>query len=389
MKNLTTSCQGMNWDILDEKLPTPCHVIDLDRLDENLARIRKLKELSGCRVLLAVKGFSAPYLFEPIRAVLDGVSASGLYEARLGKERFQGHVQTYSPAFRPEDMDDIKRFSDAVVFNSAGQLARFGQEVREAGRMCGIRINPKKSSVWKKDADPCMPSSRLGIPLEDVTEELLRQVDGIHFHAMCEQQADALAQFVALINHELGPMLKKCDQLKWINLGGGQLIGREDYDVDQAAGILCNLSDEYRLDVILEPCEGVVTQCGFFATRVCDIVTNGEQTAILDASPICHMPDTVFRGWSRDVCEEAQDGIGYRYYLSGPTCFAGDTFGRYTFPEPLQIGDVLHFEDTAAYTWVKNNTFNGIPAPAICTCSRKDGLVIRKTYSYDTYYNGL
>lgn len=370
-------------------LPTPCHIFDMDRLEENLMRIRQLKQLSGCKVLLAVKGFSAPYLFPPMQKVLDGVSASGLYEARLGREQFGGYIQTYSPAFRKKDIPKIIEYSDAVIFNSANQLELFGRDVRKAGCMCGIRINPMRSYIWKEDADPCKQHSRLGIPIDNITTELLASVDGIHIHAMCEQQANALEALATLLDQKLGLLLKDAPHIKWINLGGGQLIGQDDYEITKAADILRKVHESYDVDVIIEPCEGVVTQCGFFAAQVCDIVNNEEKTAILDASPVCHMTDAVFRGWRHDVSDEAENGKGFGYYLSGPTCFAGDTFGYYTFSKPLKVGDILYFKDTAAYTWVKNNTFNGIPTPTICTYSKAGGLHIEKEPTYDQYFKSL
>lgn len=372
-----------------DRIPTPCHIIDLDRLEANLSRIQQLKQVANCKILLAVKGFSAPYLFEYMGSTLDGISASGLYEARLGREQFGRYVQTYSPAFCRKDIDEIVRYSDSIIFNSARQLTQYGDEVRAAGRTCGIRINPLISDVHKTDADPCGPASRLGVPLPEVTDELLSQVDGIHIHAMCEQYADALERLVELVIEQLGPRIRATQGLRWINLGGGQLIGHEDYDIAHAAHALQRIKKEYGLEVILEPCEGILTQCGVFATQVCDIVTNQQDTAILDASPMCHMPDAVFRGWRHDVLGEVPTGEGYRYFLSGPTCFAGDTFGQYTFSKPLKIGDILYFQDTAAYTWVKNNLFNGIPFPSICTYSKAEGLKIRKTYDYNLFFRCL
>lgn len=368
------------------KLPTPCHIIDMDLLQENLQRIHRLKQESGCRILLAIKGFSAPYLFEPFRMALDGISASGLYEARLGREYFGGYVQTYSPAFIPEQMDDIIRYSDTIVFNSARQLQQYSALASRQGCSCGIRINPLFSEIQKEDANPCQQYSCLGIPATDFRSELLELVDGIHVHVMCEQQADALERLVEHLESQLDKYLKR---IKWINLGGGQLLGHPTYDIERASRCLRRFKTKYDLQVILEPCEGVLTQCGYFAAKVLDIVKNEIAIAILDASPVCHMQDAVFRGWQRDIIGESESGTGFKYRLSGPTCFAGDTFGIYTFEKPLEIGDILYFQDTAAYTWVKNNAFNGIPFPNICTYSKDSGLEIKKTYDYHTFLNLL
>lgn len=365
-------------------MPTPCHIIHLDRLKENLDRIRLLKEKAHCQVLLAVKGFSAPYLFEPMRDVLDGASASGLYAARLGREHFGGYIQTYSPAFLPEQMEQVLNYSDAIVLNSERQLRQYAPRARQKGRSCGIRVKPDFSRVWKEDTDPCRPDSWLGLPIQELSDELLELVDGIHIHVMCEQQADALEELTDYLIRHLDGALRR---IKWLNLGGGQLLGHPDYEIDRAAACLRRLRDQYGIQIILEPCEGILTRCGSFAARVLDIVKSDMETAILDASPVCHMQDAIFRGWQRDILGESAGPEGYSYRLSGPTCFAGDTFGVYTFDHPLEIGEVLHFQDTAAYTWVKNNAFNSVPFPTICTYSEKDGLNIVKTHDYETFLN--
>lgn len=364
------------------KIPTPCHIIDMDLLQENLQRVQRLKQESGCRILLAIKGFSAPYLFEPFRMILDGVSASGLYEARLGREHFGGYVQTYSPAFVPEQIDDILRYSDTIVFNSARQLRQYHTQARRERCSCGIRINPLFPGVLKEDANPCQKYSCLGIPITDFNPELIEFIDGIHVHAMCEQHVDALERLVDHLESRFGDCLKK---MKWINLGGGQLIGHPAYDIGRAVECLRRLKSKYDLEIILEPCEGILTQCGYFATKILDIVKNEIEIAILDASPVCHMQDAVFRGWQRDIIGESESTKGFNYRLSGPTCFAGDTFGIHAFDKPLEIGDILYFQDTAAYTWVKNNAFNGIPFPTICTFRKDSGLEVKKTYGYQTF----
>ena len=369
---------------------TPCHIIDLDRLEENLNKIRLLKEVAGCKVLLAVKGFSLPYFFKYMRPYIDGISASGLYEARMGREYFGGYVQTYSPGFQPGAMAEIAKDSDAVVFNSVSQLRRFREQAAALGCTCGIRINPLTSGVKKEDADPCRAYSRLGIPYPEITPELLRQVEGIHIHSMCEQFPDALEGLAYFLIDEMGDCIDRAGSIKWINLGGGQLIGHKDYNVRKASSSIQKIKNRFHVEVILEPCEGIVTEAGYLVASVCDIVKNEKYTAILDTSPVCHLPDAVFRGWRHDVFGELPaEENGYSYFLSGPTCFAGDTFGEYTFGEPLQIGDILFLKDTAAYSWVKNNTFNGIPFPDIYTFECKHGLQHVKNYDYDTFLSNI
>lgn len=366
------------------EIPTPCHIIDLDTLKQNLERISRFKEMSRCEIYLAVKGFSAPYLFDSMKPVLDGISASGLYEARLGYEHFGKHVQTYSPAFKEDQVDEVLNYSNTIVFNSVTQLMKYSSVVRKMNRSCGIRINPQFSEIQKEDANPCRKNSHLGIPISAFPKEILNHIDGIHIHSMCEQGADSLEKLVTHIVTIFGDDLCK---LKWINLGGGQLIGHRDYDFERAAYCLRNLKESYGIRVIIEPCEGILTECGYFATEVLDIFENEGQIAILDASPICHMQDAVFRGWNREIVGETDHG--YSYLLCGQTCFAGDTFGWYTFEKPLQVGELLFFKDTATYTWVKNNAFNGIPFPTICTYSVNTGLSIIKKYGYDEFFSML
>ena len=371
-------------------IPTPCHIIDLDRLDRNLDKVKNLKELSGCKVLLAVKGFSLPALIEKMKGCIDGISASGLYEAKMGRDYSLGYVQTYSPGFQKNTIRQVAEASDAVVFNSLAQMEKFIPAVKEKHCACGIRVNPMFSDVKKADADPCMEYSRLGIPCGDLTAEILRKAEGIHIHAMCEQHADALEKLCDFVIEKLGGLIDEAGCIRWINLGGGQLIGRDDYDISRAAAALKKIQNRFNVQVYIEPCEGIVTECGWLAVTVCDIVENGKLTAILDSSPVCHLPDAVFRGWRHDIYGELPEGKkGYDYFLSGPTCFAGDTLGEYTFGDRLQVGDILFLEDTAAYSWVKNSAFNGIPFPSICSFRKKEGLKLIKSYAYDLFLKNL
>lgn len=371
-------------------ISTPCHIIDLDRLQDNLSKVEQLKAESGCNVLLAAKGFSSPYFFSFMRGAVDGISASGLYEARIGRECYGEYVQTYSPGFRDNVIEQILACSNAIVFNSKTQLNAYLSLARLKGCSCGIRINPMFSRIKKKDVNPCGAYSRLGIPYTEVTDALLDQVDGILIHSMCEQQADALEELIDFIIHTMGKVIDGTRKLKWINLGGGQLIGSKQYDVHRAAQAIQKLKNRVGLQILIEPCEGIVTETGYLATSVCDIVYNRKWTAIIDSSPVCHLPDAVFRGWRHDICGELPQGEdGYNYYISGPTCFPGDTYGEYTFRDRLHVGDILFLKDTAAYSIVKSNSFNGVPFPDIYTYSRAGGLNSVKRHSYDSYLQNL
>lgn len=367
-----------------KNIPTPCHIIDLDAVQKNLERVYRFKQLAGCEVFLAVKGFSAPYLFPKLIDCLDGVSASGLYEAKLGREYFGKTIQTYSPAFQEKHIKEIAIKSNMIVFNSISQYNKYADIAKQNNCSCGIRINPLLSNIKKSDANPCKPHSHLGIPITQLPNGFLHNIDGIHVHSMCEEGAESLE---ILVDHLMTTLGKDLGNLKWINLGGGQMIGHEKYDYERAAACVKKLSQAFDIKVILEPCEGILTECGYFATKVLDLVDNNGKIAILDTSPICHMQDAVFRGWTREAIGEADNG--YKYLLCGQTCFAGDTFGWYTFKSPLAIDDVIIFKDTASYTWVKNNAFNGIPFPSICTYDKKNGLKVVKEYGYNEFFATL
>lgn len=366
------------------EIPTPCHIIDIDALKTNLERVSRFKQMAKCEVYLAVKGFSAPYLFDIMKPFLDGISASGLYEARLGREHFGKSVQTYSPAFQKEQIEEVLSYSDTIVFNSLSQFEKYSCVAKSMNCSCGIRINPLFSQIQKEDANPCRQHSHLGVPISSFPPNIMEEIDGIHMHTMCEQGAESLELLVEYLIKTFGKDLRK---LKWINLGGGQMIGNESYDLERAAKCIRNLTQTYGVRVILEPCEGILSECGYFATKVLDIFENDGQIAVLDTSPICHMQDSVFRGWTREILGEVENG--FSYLLCGQTCFAGDTFGWYTFERPLQIGEILFFKDTATYTWVKNNAFNGIPFPTICSYDSKSGIRIVKEYGYNEFYSIL
>lgn len=367
-------------------LPTPCHILDLDRLEQNLAKIELLKQRTDCRVLLAIKGFSSPSLFPRLRHYLDGISASGLFEARLGREQFGSFVQTFSPAFTKHNISQIAHLSNRVIFNSVQQFLDFHDIAKAQGCDCGLRINPECSVELRSGIDPCQSYSRLGVRCNDLKYVPFSQISGLHLHTMCEQQADVLAHTVEhLINHYDYYL----HRIRWLNLGGGQLFGDSKYDLDLAIHSLNRLHEHYDLEIFLEPCEGIFTDVGYFASTVVDIVENEKQIAILDSSAVCHFPDAPYRGWEREILGADQDDCVYSYELAGPTCYAGDIFGTYSFRRPLKIGDILYFQDTAAYSMVKSNMFNGIPLPTLAFYSKQNGLVIQKSYGYSDYLSCL
>ena len=364
-----------------EELRTPCYVIQEEKLKENLQILKDLRERTGCRILLAQKAFSMYSVYPLIGEYLDGTTASGLYEARLGYEEMGRENHIFSPAYREEEMEEILKYCGHVVFNSPAQLKKYRERAKQAGRSIGLRVNPERSTQEGHAIyDPCAPFSRLGTTAEqfrrELTDEEIRSLDGIHFHTMCEQNADALAETLEAVEEKFGDYLY---HMKWVNFGGGHHITRKDYDRALLEKCIRHVKETYDVEVYLEPGEAVALDAGILLTQVLEIVENGMKIAILDTSAACHMPDVLempYRPPLKDAGEpekgEAEGAPArgtadrpYVYRLAGPTCLAGDVIGDYTFRQQLQPGDRLEFQDMAIYTMVKNNTFNGMKLPDI------------------------
>lgn len=368
---------------------TPCHIIDLDRLQSNLkGPIRKLREKTDCKVLLAIKGFSADTILPYMKDDLDGISASGAFEAILGKSIFDsGTICTFSPAYQEHTIKTVAQNSNLVIFNSLYQYEKFAQIVSNAGCSCGIRINPEYTELpMDFSPNPCQKYSRLGIKkinMPDISMFSSAKIEGIHLHTMCEQNSDTLEHTIDYLINNYDPVLKR---IKWLNLGGGQMYADDDYDLECAIKALTKLKSYYNFEIIVEPCEGIMTKCGYLVSSVVDIVHNEMDIAILDTSGVCHFPDAVYRDWKHDIKNAAEAGVlNYTYRLTGPSCYAGDIWGDYSFDSPLQRGQYIVFEDTASYSMVKNNTFNGIPFPALGIYDSQNGLRITKTYDYKNF----
>ena len=341
---------------------TPCYVLDEAKLLHNLEILQGVQERTGCRILLAQKAFSMFSVYPTISRYLSGTTASGLYEAKLGREAFDGEVHIYAPAYRDEDFSEIVKTADHIVFNSFAQLNKFRPLC--SGKSIGIRINPECSTQKHGDIyDPCAPYSRLGVTSAQFDEDALNGLDGIHFHTLCEQNADDLAVTLKAVEEKFGKYLHQC---KWVNFGGGHHITREDYNVSLLEKLIVDFQEKYGVTVYLEPGEAVALNAGYLVTEVMDIVQNGKQIAILDASAACHMPDVLEMPYRPPLYGSGLDGEkAHSYRLSSCTCLAGDIIGDYSFDMPLEIGDRLCFEDMAIYSMVKNNTFNGMPLPDI------------------------
>ena len=343
---------------------TPYSVVDEGLLRKNLELLHQVQEEAGCRILLAQKAFSMFYCYPLIAQYLCGTTASGLYEARLGKEKFGGETHVFSPAYREDEFQELLTYADHFVFNSPNQLRKFGPRAREAGKSVGLRTNPRCSTQEGHAIyDPCAPGSRLGTTLENFDESLLPLLDGLHFHTLCEQNSDDLETTLEAFEEQFGKYLP---QMHWLNLGGGHHITRSDYDVERLVRLVKGLRERYNVTVYLEPGEAVVLNSGFLVTEVLEVLHNDMDLAILDTSAACHMPDVLEMPYRPPLLGSGEAGEkAYTYRLGGPTCLAGDIIGDYSFDTPLTEGTRLTFGDMALYTMVKTNTFNGMPLPAI------------------------
>ena len=343
---------------------TPYFVVDEGLLRKNLELLQQVQEEAGCRILLAQKAFSMFYCYPLIAQYLCGTTASGLYEARLGKEKFGGETHVFSPAYREDEFQELLTYADHFVFNSPNQLRKFGPRAREAGKSVGLRTNPRCSTQEGHAIyDPCAPGSRLGTTLENFDEGLLPLLDGLHFHTLCEQNSDDLETTLEAFEEQFGKYLP---QMQWLNLGGGHHITRSDYDVERLVRLVKGLRERYNVTVYLEPGEAVVLNSGFLVTEVLEVLHNDMDIAILDTSAACHMPDVLEMPYRPPLLGSGEAGEkAYTYRLGGPTCLAGDIIGDYSFDTPLTEGTRLTFGDMALYTMVKTNTFNGMPLPAI------------------------
>lgn len=386
-----------------KSLPTPCYVIDEKKIRENVTILRALQDETGCRVLLAQKAFSAFRLYPLVGEYLTGTTASGLYEARLAFEEMPGkenHV--FAPAFKAEDMHELLSLCDHIVFNSPAQYRKHiggilqfnAAHARTDGKKIsvGMRINPEFSTQDGHAVyDPCAPFSRLGVTFlnfkEAFGETLPPAIEGLHFHTLCEQDADDLIATFQAFERKFKPYLS---QIKWLNLGGGHHITRENYKLDQLKKLLLYIRDAYNLQVYLEPGEAVALNAGYLVTEVQDVVKNGMEILILDASAECHMPDVLEMPYRPPLLGGFEAGEKpYTYRLSSMTCLAGDVIGDYSFETPLTVGDKLVFGDMAIYSMVKNNTFNGMPLPSILLLKEDGSVETVKKFGYSDFKGRL
>lgn len=406
----------MEWN----RLPTPCYVVDENLIEKNLKLLHGVAKRSGARILLAQKAFSMYELYPLIGKYLNGATASGVFEARLCAEEMSGNAlenHIFSPAYREEEFSRVLTCCDHIVFNSWNQVRKFGERAKAAGKSIGLRINPQCSTQEGHDIyDPCAPGSRLGVtldnfkagldyPQEDAEKKVdihsglwitqwkstshkwITLLDGLHFHTLCEQDADDLEITLNAVEEQFGQWLP---QMKWINFGGGHHITRAGYDIERLERCIRRMQDKYGLTVYLEPGEAVALNAGFLITTVLETLHNGMDIAVLDTSAACHMPDVLEMPYRPPLQGSGLPGEkAYTFRLAGPTCLAGDVIGDYSFDRPLTEGDRLVFQDMAIYSMVKNNTFNGMPLPAIVLREHDGRCRVVKEFGYEDFKRRL
>jgi carboxynorspermidine decarboxylase len=370
------------------KVPSPCYVMEEDLLRKNLSTIKSVGERAGVEIILAFKSFAMWKSFPIFREYINCSTASSLYEARLGFEEMGSRTHTYSPAYIEEEFPQIMDCSSHISFNSFSQFERFYPYVEKEGKdiSCGIRINPEYSDVETELYNPCAPGTRFGITSDLLPETLPKGIDGFHCHTLCESSSYDLEKTLFHIEKRFS---KWFSQIKWLNLGGGHLMTRKDYDTEHLIQLLKDFKARYpHLHVILEPGSTFTWQTGVLVSSVVDIVENkGIKTAILNVSFTCHMPDCLEMPYLPDVRGAISEAVPGKhvYRLGGNSCLSGDYMGDWSFDHELQIGERIIFEDMIHYTMVKTNMFNGIQHPSVAIWSSKNELNIYKTFCYEDY----
>ncbi len=372
-----------------KNIKTPFYMIDEKMLKYNGNILKDIETRTGVKILLAQKAFSNYDLYPLLSNFLAGTEASGLFEARLGKEEMPDkEVHVFCGAYRDDEFDELLKYADHIVFNSLNQLKKFGPIAKKHGKSIGIRINPEYSTQTGPEIyDPCSKGSRLGIPLStlerDLTNELLELIDGIHFHTLCQQNSDDLKSTLLVVDKKFSKYFKN---IKWINFGGGHHITRSDYDIKTLEECILYAKNKWNVDVYLEPGEGVVLNAGYLVTRVLDSYNNNSQEFVItDTSAACHMPDVVEMPYLPPLYMTDIEGANINIRVGGPTCLAGDVTGNYNFINKPNVGDMLIFGDMALYTSVKTNTFNGMPLPDIYILHDNDNIEKLTDFSYNDF----
>ncbi len=369
-------------------IKTPAYLIDEALLEKNLKQLAKVKHKTGCKILLATKAYSCYHTYSLISNYLDGTTNSSVNEALLSAEEFGKETHLYSPAYKKEDILAVKDKVETVIFNSQYQYETFSP-LLNSHSSCGLRINPEHIEVDNPMYNPCAPGSRFGVLAKDMKAINLQHIAGFHIHALCQNNEDSLGRLMASTAEKFHEYLM-LDHIKWVNFGGGHMISRSGYNIDELCDHISHFQQRYNIQVILEPGEAVVYEAGFLVSEVLDIVENNMNIAILDTSATAHMPDVIEMPYRPDVIAAGKpDQYSYTYRLGGITCLSGDIIGEYSFAEPLKVGQKCVFTDMAQYTMVKNTHFNGIQLPYIYIKTIDGELILKKSFTYTDFKQKL
>ena len=374
---------------LPASMRTPAYVLDVAALKRNLATVARIRREAGCKVLLATKAWAMPAAFPLVREVLDGSTASGEYEARMGHEEFGKEVHVYAPAYAPGEVERLIPIADHIYFNSPEQIGRYAAQVKAAGRKLGIRINPGYSNATLGGAlyDPCAPFSRFGTPADQIDQLPWGDIDIFHVHALCESLADGSVGLIEHVARTFEPYIRR---VKAVNFGGGHFINKPGYDVGKLIAALQAFRDRFGVELILEPGAGIVVDTGYLVATVIGVHFNEKQIAILDTSASCHMPDVLEVPYTPGIIGAAAPGVHpHSYILGGKTCMTGDVIGEYSFPGPLQLGSRIVFTDMMQYSFVKNTTFNGTPRPDLGILEEDNSYRVLRSFTYDDFRHTL
>ncbi|MEK7588766.1 MAG: carboxynorspermidine decarboxylase [Patescibacteria group bacterium] len=397
------------WKAEDfKKVPTPCYVVSEAHLEKNFKILNQVEKDTGVHVLMALKGFSMFSTFQLAKKYLSGSEASSVNEARLGKEKFGKEMHVFSPSYTKENLKEYLKYADHLVFNSFSQWDNFKGDVKKHNKTtkkkvsCGMRVNLEHREAEVEMYDPSKPNSHFGVTLKEFKKDNLVGLEGLHFHNLCELDADALVRSLKVFEEKFGEFLSA---MKWVNFGGGHHITRDGYNIELLKKTLTDFKIRYpHLTVYMEPGEATALNAGVLVGSVVDILKNEMDIAVLDVSPTCHMPDVLeipylprIIGPARNASgiadaggvDFAKEGSKNVYRLVGPTCLTGDVIGDYSFKTPLKIGDRVIFLNMAIYTMVKNNTFNGVDLPSIAIQDKKGKIKIIKKFGYKDFKERL
>lgn len=372
------------------KVANPCYVVDEESLRRNLSVIKHIKENAGIEIILAFKGFAMWGVFPIVKQYINYAAASSVNEARLAFEQMKTPAHTYSPAFADEEFDEILKYSSHITFNSLSQFNRLINSVLKSGKniSMGLRVNPGYSEATAELYDPSAPGTRLGVAVENLPNELPDEIEGLHFHTLCEASSYALEKTLQQFENRFGKYLHK---IKWINMGGGHLLSRKNYDTAHLIELLQNFRKKYPLKIILEPGAAFAWQTGVLTSKIVDIVEdNNIKTAILNISFTAHLPDCLEMPYKPDIIGASEPKTGKPVYrMGGNSCLAGDFVGNWSFDKELKVGDLIVFDDMIHYTMVKTNMFNGVSHPSIGIWNQKDGFRLIRKFGYEDYKSRL